>query len=309
MTVPGSDARTALYRLYGASDRLLYVGITDNPNRRWTQHATDKPWWPEVTRKALAWLDTREDAAAAETAAIRGEKPVHNHTHNPSAILGRLDNRAIPDGPNAEPSPWRPFQIVANDLRDLICHDMQPGDKLPTTQQLVDAFGVSNPTIQKALLLLKAEGFATSRPGSAVYAAVPNARRVEPAGRQDDGEGDIELLLVQQSKPSPRTCAALQVPRGTEVRERRWLRRIGGVPVELVRSFQHPDAAPGERRCRTVDGARAAIPTPYQAKTLRMTTRGPVLAILRTFFNRDGRPICAQEIAKVGHLNTVEYRC
>jgi predicted GIY-YIG superfamily endonuclease len=74
--------RTAVYRLYGADDQLLYIGCTDDPESRWVQHAGDKSWWPKVTRKAVEWRDTREEALAAEAAAIAGEAPEWNWTHN-----------------------------------------------------------------------------------------------------------------------------------------------------------------------------------------------------------------------------------
>ena len=78
--------RTAVYRLYDSADRLLYVGISDNPGRRWKDHHS-KPWWSDVARHTLVWYDNRADATSAETKAIRTEAPMHNiagtleHTH------------------------------------------------------------------------------------------------------------------------------------------------------------------------------------------------------------------------------------
>ena len=73
----GDEAPTALYRLYDAKDRLLYVGITSDLMGRLTAHA-DKPWWPDVARKTAEWHPTRASAAEAEMKAIRSEDPVHN---------------------------------------------------------------------------------------------------------------------------------------------------------------------------------------------------------------------------------------
>lgn len=33
-----TQERTALYRLYDAGDRLLYIGISNNPEARWARH-------------------------------------------------------------------------------------------------------------------------------------------------------------------------------------------------------------------------------------------------------------------------------
>lgn len=74
--------RTALYRLRAASNQLLYIGISEAPLRRWTEHSKDKPWWPLVTDFALEWHDSRADALKAEAHAIKTERPLHNQVHN-----------------------------------------------------------------------------------------------------------------------------------------------------------------------------------------------------------------------------------
>jgi len=70
--------RTAVYRLYAADDALLYVGIAKNFGRRWQQHASAKPWWPDVQRQTVDWYPDREAADQTETAAIAEEKPRYN---------------------------------------------------------------------------------------------------------------------------------------------------------------------------------------------------------------------------------------
>lgn len=70
--------RTALYRLFGAKERLLYVGVASDPLKRWAQHAKQASWWPEVLATRIEWFDSRANAEVAEVAAIAGERPVHN---------------------------------------------------------------------------------------------------------------------------------------------------------------------------------------------------------------------------------------
>lgn len=77
-----SGEPTALYRLHADDGALLYVGVSAEPLTRWKQHAGEKPWWPSVARFSLNWFRTRQEALAAETAAIRSEKPKHNVAHN-----------------------------------------------------------------------------------------------------------------------------------------------------------------------------------------------------------------------------------
>lgn len=75
--------RTALYRLYGESGDLLYVGISGNPEARFAQHRADKAWWPDVAVKAVEWYGSRVAAESAEEAAIKARIPRHNRAHSP----------------------------------------------------------------------------------------------------------------------------------------------------------------------------------------------------------------------------------
>lgn len=73
-----TDARTALYRLFDGQDRLLYIGIASNPERRWAEHKNDKTWWPQVKRRTVEWHPSRLVAMTAEARAIKSEQPAHN---------------------------------------------------------------------------------------------------------------------------------------------------------------------------------------------------------------------------------------
>lgn len=93
---------TALYRLFDADGKLLYVGIADDPHRRWVQHARDKAWWPEVTKKTADWFDSRSEAGEAEIKAIREELPLHNLMYRsplatPEGVIAMTRIRAAHD--------------------------------------------------------------------------------------------------------------------------------------------------------------------------------------------------------------------
>lgn len=70
--------RTALYRLFDAEGRLLYVGIAYNPRARWLGHSSTKPWWKQVARREVEWHETRSAALGAEAEAIVNERPLYN---------------------------------------------------------------------------------------------------------------------------------------------------------------------------------------------------------------------------------------
>lgn len=57
------DGENWVYRLYGPRDRLLYVGVTNNLQRRLAQHWADKSWWDEVVRyEAVPYHGQRQRA-------------------------------------------------------------------------------------------------------------------------------------------------------------------------------------------------------------------------------------------------------
>lgn len=89
-----SNEPTALYRLYDAAGTLLYVGITNAPERRWKQHADTKSWWSDVDRKTVEWLASRAEADIAEEEAIKTEKPLYNWRHADRAPFG-VDLRTL----------------------------------------------------------------------------------------------------------------------------------------------------------------------------------------------------------------------
>lgn len=91
------DAPTTLYRRWGPGSRLLYVGIvvTGREAGRWGEHERSKPWWgteEEGFETTLEYFPDRREAKAAETLAIKREKPLHNIAENQA---GRRMNRWI----------------------------------------------------------------------------------------------------------------------------------------------------------------------------------------------------------------------
>ena len=71
-----------LYRLWSASDELLYVGITDRGHLREREHARAKPWWPEVHHATYEPVTTRAELRFREVEAIRSGRPKYNIQHN-----------------------------------------------------------------------------------------------------------------------------------------------------------------------------------------------------------------------------------
>jgi hypothetical protein len=81
MKINGAAAPHALYRFFDAAGALLYVGITNNPSRRFTQHGVSREWWHEVETIRMQRFPDREAVLAAEKAAIQSESPRYNIKH------------------------------------------------------------------------------------------------------------------------------------------------------------------------------------------------------------------------------------
>ncbi|WP_327413210.1 hypothetical protein [Streptomyces sp. NBC_01233] len=75
-TSPATQDRraAAVYRLYGASDELLYVGSAYDPAERCKEHRR-QPWWGEVVRRVDEWHLSRGHAYEAEMRAIAADEP------------------------------------------------------------------------------------------------------------------------------------------------------------------------------------------------------------------------------------------
>lgn len=72
-----------VYRLYDADDNLLYVGLSDVPEKRTKTHRHRRDFSAPPARTTLVEYASREEAAAAERAAIESELPLHNIEHHP----------------------------------------------------------------------------------------------------------------------------------------------------------------------------------------------------------------------------------
>lgn len=91
---------TAVYRFFDAGKRLLYVGASADPAKRWGFHEANAEWWADAIRVEVAWFTTRAEALRVERRTICDETPVHN---SPGV------RRTLPDRPNVTPA--RVFRI------------------------------------------------------------------------------------------------------------------------------------------------------------------------------------------------------
>ncbi|WP_066956803.1 winged helix-turn-helix domain-containing protein [Streptomyces lushanensis] len=86
------------------------------------------------------------------------------------------------------------FEVIAEALRERIrAGGLNPGDALPTQAVLMAEYGASSLSVQKAMALLKQDGYAISRPGKGAFVAHPDTRLAPDADADDSEVGNAPL--------------------------------------------------------------------------------------------------------------------
>ncbi|MDJ0340474.1 GntR family transcriptional regulator [Streptomyces sp. H10-C2] len=238
-------------------------------------------------------------------------------------------------------------QQIAAQLRDrIMAGRLEPGSKLPSTQQLMEEFSVVGTTVQKALQVLKAEGFAVGHPGKGVFVREQPNHTIVPASYMPPSErgapdrwmeqaaarsrtGATRILDVAEV-PAPRDVArALGLPDGGIAVLRSRLMLLDDEPAELVHSYYPVELARGtrltdRRRVRGgsptllaelgypprefVDRVSARPPTTEEFTALELPAEVCVLRTFRVVYSDEARPIEVSVMVKAGHLYELEYR-
>ncbi|MEV7217880.1 GntR family transcriptional regulator [Kitasatospora cineracea] len=169
-------------------------------------------------------------------------------------------------------------QRIADEIRAAIdSGEIAPGEKLPTTKQLAEHYGVGVETVRQAVIRLKGTGLVTSRQGGGVYAREQRPikrlgiQRYDKAKWRDADEvafiadriaSGREYQRTDQTQtvsrgPASRTVASgLGVPEGTEVYARARLISEKGEPTYTLTSYY---------KVPHVEGTRLVNPTPGPA--------------------------------------------
>lgn len=237
-------------------------------------------------------------------------------------------------------------QIAASLRASIMSGDLEPGERLPTTQQLMERYGVTGQTVQRTLQVLKEEGFVFGRPGVGVFirAETPLAVQVAaflspPPGhgphpwmsraRERGQRGSAKLLEVTRTKPPRQVTQALDIDPDEDVVLRYQALSLDDEPVELAWNY-YPlaiaDGTPLERRTRIrggsaalltdlgysplehVDRVSVRLATPEEFTALELPDDVPVLRTLRTVYSHDARPVEVSVLVKGGHRHELVYQ-
>lgn len=212
-------------------------------------------------------------------------------------------------GPDARPGQGAKYQQVADRIRARIqSGELRSGQALPTENQLAASYRVSRPTVRAALAVLRAEGLIESQQGRGAFVRLrAPARRVPPpklpeAAPPDGPEratgGTAEQII--EAGPAPvlgEVADILGVPEGAQAFvRRRLITEHDGDPVKLEADyFPFSQKPSGARPDRTASMISARMPTPAEARTLRMQPGVPLLVMLVASYDRDGDPVQVME--------------
>jgi hypothetical protein len=163
--VPESPERTALYRFYDADDRLLYIGISNDPEVRWKSHRYGIAEWPAlVACRRDERFDSRREAEEAEVEAIKAEKPRFNGAHNfvEATFTPAIWSRPVVGRRKRE-------VIAARIQREISSGAWPPGTRIPSAGEMAAASKTSKSTTTKALGPLIREEILSVHGGRGVF--------------------------------------------------------------------------------------------------------------------------------------------
>lgn len=240
-----------------------------------------------------------------------------------------------------------PYRQIADHLRAAIDRgELAAGDKLPSEAELMRHYDVARMTVRQAIQELRTEGRVVAEQGRGVFVRMPPpvrrlasdrfARRHRDAGqaaflaeaRQAGVTAQVDQIEVGTATPPAEVRARLGLDEGADVvvRSRRYL--ADGAPIETAVSYVPADLAAGTRiadqdtgpggiyarledagheLARFTEEVSARMPTTEERRRLRLTPGIPVLRVLRTAYDVDGRPVEVCDTVKAAPAYVLEY--
>ncbi|MDA0567231.1 GntR family transcriptional regulator [Streptomonospora sp. S1-112] len=237
------------------------------------------------------------------------------------------------------------YREIADTLREEIRSGrLSDGARVPGENDLMKQYGVARATARQALSVLINEGIVVAIRGSGIYVrAFRPLRRHGPrrlsralwgSGRAvwqaDAPDGDFETDSIEVGEvPAPGYVAkALGLAEDTLVVRRHRRYRLGGRPMQLATSYlpaklaagtaiAEADTGPGGIYARLAELGRAPahfteeirvrMPTPDEARELRLSPGTPVMDVLRTALTAEHEAVEFNEMTLDGSAYVLQY--
>jgi GntR family transcriptional regulator len=240
-----------------------------------------------------------------------------------------------------------PYRQIAAALRAAIAAgQLVAGDRLPSESELVERYGVARMTARQAIQELRTEGLVVAEHGRGVFVrSAPVVRRLasERFARRHRDRGkaafsveaektgysaSVDRIKVYEG-PAPEEIAerlGLAPGETVVIRDRRYLANnepietaVSYVPTDLARgtAIVEQDTGPGgiyarlEESGHTLDHFReevgARMPTPDERRALQLSPGVPVITLLRTAYDTQGRAVEVCDTVKAAYAYVLEY--
>jgi GntR family transcriptional regulator len=240
-----------------------------------------------------------------------------------------------------------PYRQIAAALRAAIAAgQLVAGDRLPSESELVERYGVARMTARQAIQELRTEGLVVAEHGRGVFVrSAPVVRRLasERFARRHRDRGkaafsveaektgysaSVDRIKVYEG-PAPEEIAerlGLAPGEAVVIRDRRYLANnepietaVSYVPTDLARgtAIVEQDTGPGgiyarlEESGHTLDHFReevgARMPTPDERRALQLSPGVPVITLLRTAYDTQGRAVEVCDTVKAAYAYVLEY--
>jgi DNA-binding GntR family transcriptional regulator len=233
-----------------------------------------------------------------------------------------------------EYAPSRYAQVVAEIKKRIERGSYPRGSLLPSEHQLVDEFGVSRPTIVKALSVLRADAWIDTQQGKGSFVrgkpALEDAERSRPARDVIEvPETDLAGQLVQAGVKlaPPHVVALLGLEPGARAFVRQRVLTDEGEPIELASAWLPLGLAAGTdlaspdllgesirahlasrkkiRLDHAIEQITARHPTGEEAELLRLSADAPVLSVVVTAYDATGKPIEVSDLVLPGQRHEI----
>jgi GntR family transcriptional regulator len=204
------------------------------------------------------------------------------------------------------------YFVISTDIREKIFSgDLNPGDLLPSENELCAQYGVSRETVRKALKKIEAETLIYSRPKRGYFVSDPHHNEFMLTFSEDLKNCHSKYKDIRGILPDREIQAALKIPPDRKVIEFTRLTYDGDIPVAYdVKYMPYDKAYPlveSEIRYAVFPEMAAAKVSPFDfyttmdisavnakgkpSRMLECDENEPLLLITRSFIRRNGQPI------------------
>ena len=230
------------------------------------------------------------------------------------------------------------YEELVNTLLDEIAKGVyKKGERLPTTPQICEIYGVSNTTVKRAMDVLEGYGIVARRRGSGVYVKETSVPSVGPhqgnsshqmsgmsaeyEGKGHQLESDVKDFVVV--RPNPDVAGRLDMELDEFAYRITRVRKIDGTPVVVEYTVMPINLIPGLRENnlygsiysfieddlglkigsahRTI---KAVMPTAEEREWLQISEMEPLLEVRQIAYLADGTPF---EYSVSRHTSDYEF--